>query len=93
MPDTASDADLAARPAKRSATVFGLVTSGQFDRAFAELYNIQRGIRKNADAVSGSDRHAYFAISYLLVGAPLPPGTRPRRSSRTCPARRVRVLS
>src|SRR5215472_852079 len=74
MSDTASDADLTARPAKRSATVFGLVKSGQFDRAFAELYKIQREIRKSADAVSGSDRHAYFAVSYLLAGAPVPAG-------------------
>jgi len=74
MSETGSDADLAARPARRSATVFGLIKSGQFDRAFAELYKIQRDIRKNADAVSASDRHAYFAISYLLAGAPVPAG-------------------
>jgi hypothetical protein len=74
MSDAASDADLAARPPKRSATVFALAKSGQFDRAFAELYKIQRDMRKNADAVSASDRHAYFAISYLLAGAPVPAG-------------------
>jgi hypothetical protein len=68
------DADLQARPAKRSATIFGLVKSRQFDRAFAELYKIHRDIRKSADAVSGSDRHAYFAVSYLLAGAPVPAG-------------------
>ena len=74
MSGTASEADLATRPAKRAATVFGLTKSGQFDRAFAELYKMQRDIRKNADAVSGSDRHAYFALSYLLADAPVPDG-------------------
>jgi len=74
MSGPAGDADLGARPAKRAATVFALVKNGQFDRAFAELYKIQRDIRKNADGVSGSDRHAYFALSYLLAGAPTPPG-------------------
>jgi leucyl-tRNA synthetase len=70
-------ADLAAspaRPAKRAASTYGLIKTGQFDRAFAELYKIQRDIRKNPDAVSAPDRHAYFALSYLVAGAPVPAG-------------------
>ncbi len=74
MSDPASDPDLTVHPAKRAMIVFGLLKSGHLDRAFAELYKIQRDIRKNADAVSSSDRYAYFALSYLLAGAPTPAG-------------------
>ncbi|MGW1754872.1 hypothetical protein [Streptomyces mirabilis] len=62
------ETDLESRPAKRIGTVFARMISGQPHLAFAELYKIQRDIRKKPEAVSAGDRYAYFGAAYVLAG-------------------------
>jgi hypothetical protein len=59
---------------KRTERILRDIREGRFSEAFAELYKVQRDLKKNPDLVITPDGHAYFALAYVLAALEPPAG-------------------
>jgi leucyl-tRNA synthetase len=65
--------DLSTKLPKRTSRILADVRSGETGRAFAELYKLQRDIKKG-EGVSVGDVYSYFAAAHAIADIPLPDG-------------------
>jgi leucyl-tRNA synthetase len=66
-------ADLSNKPPKRTPPIMSKLRDLDLSGAFAELYKLQRDIRKDAQ-VSAADQVAYFFAASILIDRPPPDG-------------------